>query len=138
MARYVATIATPRPIDDVFAYLSDFSTAGEKLDDGPVEVGTSFRITAKFAGSETELIYKTTALDAPKRVVFEGENDAARSVDEITFEEVDGRTRVTYDANLTFKGALRLADPIIKLIFDRVGDKAADGMAEELGGERVG
>jgi hypothetical protein len=53
MARYTATVETPRTRRDVAAYLSDFSTTQEwdpgvveaqRLDDGPVGVGSRFRI----------------------------------------------------------------------------------------------
>ena len=59
MARYTATVETPRERRDVFAYLSDFSTTqewdpgvaeAERLDDGPVAVGTRFRVVAEFMG----------------------------------------------------------------------------------------
>ena len=55
MARYKATVETPRDPGEVFAYLSDFSTAeewdpgtvrSERLDDAPLGEGTEFRLVA--------------------------------------------------------------------------------------------
>ena len=42
-------------------------------------------------------------------------------------------TRVTYDADLALKGPLRIADPLLGLAFDRVGDRALEGLRERLG-----
>jgi hypothetical protein len=42
-------------------------------------------------------------------------------------------TRVTYDADLSLKGPLRLADPLLALAFRRVGDRARDGLRARLG-----
>ena len=57
MTRYKATVDTPRPPDEVFAYLSDFSTTAEwdpgvleaeRLGDAPVAEGSEFRLVADF------------------------------------------------------------------------------------------
>ena len=55
MARYRATIDTPREREDVFAYIGDFSTTqewdpgvveAERLNDAAVGEGTEFRLSA--------------------------------------------------------------------------------------------
>lgn len=143
MARYTASVQTPEPIEKTFAYLSDFSssqewdpgtTHAERLDDGPIREGSRFGLRARFLGRESDLVYEITSLQAPHRVVLRGENSAVVSLDEITFEPVaGGGTRVTYDAKLTFKGPLALADPFLSLVFRRVGDRALAGMGAALG-----
>ena len=44
----------------------------------------------------------------------------------------NGGTRVTCDADLRFKGKLKMVDPVFKLVFKRLGDKAKAGMVERL------
>ena len=122
MAHYNASVETPRPLDEVFAYLSDFSTT-EEWDPGVVEakrvngaaVGheTEFRLVAEFLGRKNELAYRIVEYDPPHAVTFLGENATVVSRDRITFESTAAGTRVTYDADLVLKGPLRIADPLL-------------------------
>ena len=141
MARYVASLHSPRSVDDVFAYLSDFSTTQEwdpgvvearRLGDGPVGVGSKFVIVARFLGRETELTYEIVDFVPPVRVTLRGENATVVSLDTITCEPDRDGTRVTYDADLKLKGPLKLADPVLGLAFKRVGDRALEGLRAKL------
>jgi carbon monoxide dehydrogenase subunit G len=141
MARYRATIDTPREREDVFAYISDFSTT-EEWDPGVVEAercseaavgaGTEFRLLATFLGRKTALTYRIVEYDPPHAVTFRGENATVISNDRITFEALGEGTRITYDAELLLKGPLRLADPLLSLAFNRVGDRALAGLKHKL------
>jgi carbon monoxide dehydrogenase subunit G len=142
MAHYKATVETARAPEDVFAYLSDFSTAAEwdpgtieceRLGDGPIGIGTEFRLLASFLGRKSTLTYTIIAYDPPRQVTFRGENATVVSLDRIDFEPLDSGTRVVYDAELTLKGPAKLADPLLGLAFKRVGDQALDGMRATLG-----
>ena len=147
MARYVTTIESPRPQADVFGYLSDFSTTqewdpgvaeAERLDEGPIVVGSRVRVVANFMGRKTPLVYEVTAIDPPNSITLRGENATVVSLDTMTFTETPtGGTRVTYDAALTLKGPLRLFDPLLGLAFGRIGDRAAAGLRDVLGADRV-
>jgi carbon monoxide dehydrogenase subunit G len=145
MARYKATVETPRPPDEVFAYLSDFSTTeewdpgiveAERLGDAPAKEGSEFRLVADFLHRKTTLIYRIVEYDPPNTVTFRGENSSVVSLDRIIFEPSDGGTRITYDADLALKGPFRLADPLLALAFKRVGDRALAGMRKTLGTEQ--
>jgi carbon monoxide dehydrogenase subunit G len=142
MAHYTASIETPRPLAETFAYLSDFSTTeqwdpgvveAERLGDAPVGPGTEFRLVAEFLGRRTALTYRIVEFEPRNAVTLRGENATVVSLDRITFEPSDGGTRVTYDADLALKGPLRIADPLLGLAFDRVGDRALEGLGEVLG-----
>lgn len=143
MARYVTTIDSPRPQEDVFAYLSDFSTTqewdpgvaeAERLDEGEIVVGGRVRIVADFMGRKTSLVYEVTAIDPPHSITLRGENATVVSLDKMTFEATPaGGTRIVYDADLTLKGPMRLGDPLLKLVFNRIGDKAAAGLRGAVG-----
>ncbi|MCD6726131.1 MAG: SRPBCC family protein, partial [Solirubrobacteraceae bacterium] len=142
MARYTASIETPRPPSETFAYLSDFSTTrewdpgvieAERLGDAPVGEGTEFRLVAYFLGRKAELTYRIVEFEPGEAVTLRGENATVVSLDRITFEPSDGGTRITYDADLALKGPLRIADPLLGLAFNRVGDRALKGLRETLG-----
>jgi hypothetical protein len=143
MARYATTIDSPRPQAEVFAYLSDFSTTqewdpgvveAERLDAGAIVVGSRVRVVADFMGRQTPLVYEVTAVDPPSAITLRGENATVVSLDTMTFTPTPaGGTRIVYDADLTLKGPLRLADPLLKLVFNRIGDKAAAGLRGAVG-----
>jgi len=143
MARYKASVQTPRAQQDVFSYLSDFSTSqqwdpgvveAETLGDGTIGEGTEFRLVAEFLGRRNTLVYRIVGFDPPRSVTFRGENASVVSLDTITFEAQGSGTRVTYDADLSMKGPLRLADPLLALAFKRVGDRALAGLRSNLAG----
>lgn len=147
MARYTATVDTPRPPDEVFEYLSDFSTTAEwdpgvveaqRIGDEPITQGSEFRLVADFLHRKTTLTYRIIEYDPPNEVTFRGENASAVSLDRITLEASKGGTRITYDAQLTLKGAFKLADPLLGLAFRQVGDRALAGMRRTLGAGQQG
>src|SRR5690242_21737212 len=95
MARYRATVDAPCERDDVFAYISDFSTTrewdpgvveAERLNEAAVGEGTEFRLVAKFLGRKTSLIYRIVEYDPPRALTFRGENATVTSNDRITFQ----------------------------------------------------
>ena len=141
MAHYRATIDIQQPREDVFGYLSDFSTT-EQWDPGVVEAkrvngaavgqGAEFRLVAEFLGRKTPLTYRIVEYDPPHAVAFLGENSTVISRDRITFETTAEGTRVTYDADLALKGPLRIADPLLGVAFTRVGDRALAGLRRTL------
>lgn len=145
MARYLATVDSPRPIEDVFAFLADFShtaswdpgvAEARRLDDGPIGVGSRFEVITVFMGRRSTLVYEITAYDPPHAVTLRGENTTVVSVDTITFATAKEGTRVTYDADLVLKGPLRVADPLLRLIFGRIGDAAVAGLRVALEARR--
>lgn len=145
MARYKASVDTPRSPEEAFAYLSDFTNAtewdpgtvqSERLGEGPLGEGAEFRLVAAFLGRKTTLTYRITEYQAPRAVTFRGENSTVVSLDRITFEPSDGGTRITYSADLTLKGALKFADPLLALAFKRVGDQALAGLRETIGSQQ--
>jgi len=151
MAQYQATIVAPVPISDAFDYLARFSSTAE-WDPGvhdaemvtpePVGMGSAFRVVTSFAGRKLPLRYEITEFERPYKVTVRAENGSTISEDTITFtttdrREVDGvevgsQTEVRYDADLRLKGAFRVLDPVIGLLFNRIGDRAAGGLRAAL------
>jgi carbon monoxide dehydrogenase subunit G len=142
MAHARETVRSPRSQAEVFAYLSDFTTTAEwdpgvkeaeQLTDGPVGDGTRIRVVASFMGRAVELVYEVTEFEPPRRIVLRGENSTTLSIDEIVVDPEGKGCRVSYDANLTLKGSLRLADPLLALVFRRIANRAIDGLRKAVG-----
>ncbi len=144
MARYLGRVITPRSPEQAFEYLADFTKITEwdetakssVLLEGPPagEDGARFAVSVGFAGRTNELEYETIASEPPKRLLLRAESSTILSEDEVTFTPLDGGTEVLYDAKLTLKGVAKLFDPVLSLMFKRLGDNAASGLARELGG----
>ena len=141
MARYRASIETQWTPEEAFAYRSDVSTSAEwdpgvveaeRVGGGEVGEGAEFRLVAKFLGRTTPLTYRVVEYAPPAAVTFVGENASVVSHDRITFEATAAGTRVTYEAELRLKGLLRVADPLLALAFNGVGDRALAGLSEVL------
>jgi carbon monoxide dehydrogenase subunit G len=142
MAHYNASVDTPRPPDEMFAYLSDFSSTqewdpgvieAERLGDAPVQQGTEFRLLASFLHRKIPLTYRIVEYDPPNAVTFRGESSTVISLDRITFEPSERGTRITYDADLALKGPFKLADPLLGVAFKRVGARALAGLRKTVG-----
>ena len=146
MARYTATLETPRARRDVAAYLTDFSTTqewdpgvveAERLDHGPLDVGSRFRVVARFLGRRAELTYVIIRHHPDELVTLRGENATVVSLDTMRFSDTpSGGTRISYEADLTLKGPLRALDPLLRLAFNGVGDRAAAGLRAALAAGR--
>ncbi len=141
MAHYVARIPVSISRSAAFAYLSRFDRAaewdpgveaGEMLTGEPVRTGSRFALVARFLGRRIPLDYEIVEYDRDRRIVLRAENRSVRSVDTITFEDDDHGSVVIYEARLDAKGIGRLADPLVRIVFNRIGDRAAAGLRQHL------
>lgn len=142
MAHFETTFISPRPIDEVFAYLADFTNTIEWdentvsarcLTGDPVALGAQFEVVTKFGGRELTLVYETITLEEPHRIALRTDNGPTQIVDTMQFTEVEGGTRVHYRAQISPKGLAKLLDPVLHLIFQPVGSRAAKGLKRALG-----
>lgn len=146
MARYVVSVRTARSPEDAFAYMANIENFAE-WDPGVLNstiavgtepaVGTSFDVEVKSVGGAMTLRYELVEFEAPHRYLARAESDKLTSVDEVTVVEDAGGAIVTYDAELTLNGAFGLADPVLQVTFNKIGDKAAVGLVAALDGVRV-
>jgi carbon monoxide dehydrogenase subunit G len=139
--RTVETSASPAA---VFAYLSDFTNT-EEWDPGTISttrvegdggVGTVYENVSEFNGKRSELRYTVLEHRPPSKVVLRGENRTLTALDTMQIEPQGTGTRVTYTADFTFKGVLRLVQPVLGVAlassFKKLGDEAEQGMRTAL------
>ena len=124
----------------VLAYLADFGNAEEwdpgtesctRQDPGPVQIGSTWHNVSKIVGREVELTYTLKDLTDAK-VLFEGVNDSATSTDTIDVVPDGTGSTITYTADIEMHGAAKLATPIIKLVFEKLGNETEDQMSDVL------
>jgi len=142
MARYVMRVRTDLPPAEAFAYMSDLrnfaewdpgvGSAEQVKGDGP-GLSTAYDLDA----SGSMLRYVVEEYEPPAKVVATASNRFITSVDLITVEPDGAGSIVTYDADLTLNGLLKLGDPLLGVAFKRIGDKAAAGLVEKLQGVRL-
>jgi hypothetical protein len=142
MVEVTRTFTVRQPAHAVLAYLQDFAHTEEwdpgtvsciRLDAGPILPGARWKNVSKFFGRETELSYQLTSL-ADDRLVFTGKNNTVTSVDDIKAvagDTVDS-TVITYHATLTLHGAAKLAAPVVKVAFEKLGNETAASLTKVL------
>ncbi len=144
MAHYLVRVRSPKSPVEAFDYMANLANFAE-WDPGVTRVeqsegegagpGAVFDVTVK--GLRAPLRYRTTQFEPPTTVVARAESRSLTSLDTITVESDAAGSIVTYDAELTLNGLLGLADPILRLMFGRIGDRAAAGLIRVLDGERL-
>ncbi|MFD5831460.1 SRPBCC family protein [Lentzea sp. NPDC060358] len=132
--------------EGVAEYLRDFSrteqwdpgtVSCDRLDEGPVEVGSRWRNVSTFLGRKTELVYELTR-DDPGGLRFVGRNGTATATDDITITagSAPGTTRIAYHAHLEFTGLAKLGAPVAKLALEKLGDDTEKSLIRVLGSVR--
>ena len=124
----------------VIDYLRDFAHAEEwdpgterctRTDSGPIEPGATWHNVSKIAGVSTELDYTLTELTSDK-IVLVGKNDTATSTDTITVRPAGTGSAITYRADIEMHGAAKLATPVVKLVFEKIGSETEEQMTQVL------
>jgi carbon monoxide dehydrogenase subunit G len=143
MARVLVTLDVPGRAEDVFDYLADFTNTAawdpgvaraERLDAGPLGVGSRFRVdVALAAGATSTFTYRVAALERPFRFRLEGDNGLVGSDDDVTVTPAGDGVRVTYDARLSLPWWLGPADPLVSLGFSWSAKASVAGMRRALG-----
>lgn len=145
MATFHASLFVPRPPADVFSFVSDFRHAPRwdprtysavMVTDEPIRLGSRFELQgglltkgvhadlpAALRGNDT-LPYEIVEFDPPRVVAFRGETSTTRYHDRIQLSAEGSGTRLVYDAELTLKGVLELAEPVFQLMFEKIGADA--------------
>jgi hypothetical protein len=141
MANYMTTINTPWSASDAFAYMADVRNFAEwdpgvrraelVRGDGP-GLGAAYDLDVRAGPRTMTLRYEVVEWDPPRRLVLRAETPMLRSIDEIRVVTAGTGANVVYDADLTLRGAARVANPLLGIAFRRIGDRAARGLRAAL------
>jgi hypothetical protein len=134
-------ITVPGTSDQVMAYVADFSNteewdpgivAASRTSDGPVIVGSTFHLVARFGGRDLDTRYRVTEHEPGERILLVGGTSNFTSTDVITATDVADGVRVVYRATFGLSGIMRFAEPFLKGSFNRLADDAVAGLKRVL------
>jgi carbon monoxide dehydrogenase subunit G len=139
MARYVTKVRTQRSQEAAFEYMADLRNFAD-WDPGVKRVvqvvgdgagaGSEYDVTV----TGTTMRYRTEEFHPNTQLVARSKTRLLSATDTITVRGDGGASVVTYDAELTLNGVLRVGDPLLGLLFKRIGDRAAAGLRRALDG----
>ncbi|MBA3459602.1 MAG: SRPBCC family protein [Deltaproteobacteria bacterium] len=152
MAKYLTTLLVKRPIEETFAFVSNFHNAAtwdprtysaEKYTPGPVGLGTIFILRGGMLPKGTlpsftdrfvaqPLPYEIKVFTPPRRFVLVGQTPQFDYRDDLDFTAEGDHTRLQYAATLSFRGIFRLGEPVLRLLFQRIGDDATRHLARAV------
>jgi uncharacterized membrane protein len=127
MLKIESTTVINRPIEDVFAVLSNlennpkWSTAFlevKKTSQGPISVGTTWRAVQKAFGRQLESEVEVTEYEPNRMWTQKGKSPFPVQV-QATFESVDGGTRVNLRLEGEPGGFFKLAEPLVATMAKR-------------------
>lgn len=141
MAKYTVSVESSKSVEEAFAYMADLRnfanwdpgvlTVTQVAGDG-AGLGSSFDVAVKSVGGGTVLRYETVEYDEPGNLLVEARNSKFTSIDRITVVAKDEGSIVTYAAELLLNGCLSPLNPLLGLVFNRIGDRAAAGLRRVL------
>lgn len=128
MAKADVGTTIKRPVEDVFAVLSDpenspkwssSSIESTKTSDGPIGVGTTSRNVSKFLGRRIEIETEITEFEPNRKFASHSVSGPFPLQATVTFERVEGGTRVNASIEAEPGGFFKLAEPLIVSIAKR-------------------
>ena len=134
------TIVVDKPINIVFGYLADFTTTTE-WDPGTVRterqsgrggIGTAYLNRSRFLGRTVQLTYIVEEFVDEQLFRLRAIHNTLTAVDTMTFRTNAGGTEVSYTAQFSFTGPIRLFTPMLKPAFERLATRAEFGMRAAL------
>jgi hypothetical protein len=129
MAGMESTVTIVRPVEEVFGFFLALDENAPKTDpsagsvvkspEGPTGPGTTFRFRQQTLGKIRETTTRFTGIEPNRRIEFDAEIGPMRPKCDLTFEQTDGGTRVTFRGDSNPVGPLKPLSPL----FNRKGQQ---------------
>ncbi len=91
----------------------------EQLSEGPLGVGSQFRVVGRFLGRRIEVVTECTAYEPNARYAFKTISGPIKVRTAFTFDSIEGGTKVTESIDAEFGGFFGLADPLVARMLGR-------------------
>jgi uncharacterized protein YndB with AHSA1/START domain len=121
MARIEASVVIDRPIEEVFAFVTDFEklpqwmselVEAKQTSEGPAGVGTTLSAVANPLGRRIENTLEVIEYEPNRKFAIKSTSGPVASEDRYTFESVAGGAKVTRVAEAEMGGFFKLAEPL--------------------------
>jgi uncharacterized protein YndB with AHSA1/START domain len=141
-----SSILIARPIEDVFAVLTDVTKTGrwfpadveEKWTSPPPHrIGSTRRATVRVLGMRLSNDAVVTAYQPPHRAAMRGLSRSAPFEVELAFAPVGGGTRVEVDASLAATGPMKLLAPAFSRWYGRAWQRGLARLKELMESGRL-
>jgi uncharacterized protein YndB with AHSA1/START domain len=128
MAHIAGEVTIDAPVEEVFDFVADERNEprynpriahAEKISDGPVGTGARFVAAPKGMGSRGEMAMEVVEYDRPHRLHNVIRSSYMQVDGTLTFAEVDGGTRLSWDWDMDLVGPMRVLSPVLALIGPR-------------------
>lgn len=135
--RVEATVFLSRPLEEVFAYLTNLENdaswrrewiEAKKVSDGPIGIGSRFRLVGSALGRRFNVDYETIAYEQGRMASWKGLNGPMPLTFHRTFDAADGGTRV----NVVYEGTLPMLLRPLGPLAVRAGRRAWEGDIPKL------
>jgi len=122
MAKLEQSVVINRPIEEVFAFVSDFEKSpqwmselveAKQTSEGPVGVGTTYTAVANPLGRRAESTQEVVEYELNRKFAYKSTSGPVASKDNYTFESVAGGTKVTRAIEAEMGGFFKLAEPLV-------------------------
>ncbi len=128
MVKIEVSVVINRPVEDVFAFVSNpkndsqwqSNTTETKItSQGPIGVGTTYRDVTQFLGRRIESIYEFTEYEANRKLSLKSTSGPIPLEATITCEPVEDGTKVNFSARAEPGGFFKLAEPLVARMAQR-------------------
>ncbi|MCB1687455.1 MAG: SDR family NAD(P)-dependent oxidoreductase [Halioglobus sp.] len=135
------TVEVARPVEEVFAYISDFTTTEEwdatatsarKLSPGAIAVGTQFEVVCALPVGSVTLLYTMEKLQDNALIVLNGRCAFFEVRDTITLSRTATGTRIDYRAEFQFKPLVSSVAARSSKGLQSMGRESVAGLAQAL------
>jgi len=125
MARISGEVTIDAPVEEVFDLVADERNEprynrrivrAEKVSGGPVGEGARFVAEPKSTGAKGAMTLEVLAYDRPHRLHNMVRSPYLQVDGTLTFEEVDGGTRLRWDWQMGLVGPMRVLSPLLVAI----------------------
>jgi carbon monoxide dehydrogenase subunit G len=134
------SITVDQPPTKVWAYMSDFTntedwdppTIRTERTSGDGGVGTTYHNVSKILGREKEIEYTVLEYVDLARLQLSGDAGSVTMLDTITLEPTGAGTTLTYHLDVSTRGTVRLAEPLVPAALKILADRVAASLEDKL------
>jgi uncharacterized membrane protein len=129
MARMEVSIVIDRPLEEVFAFTTNFENQpkwqsrlleAKQISEGPIGVGTRWRLNAKMLGRRIEFEQECTEYEPNKTYAGKSKSGPFPIEGRQTYERVDAGTLMNVTGEVRPGGFFKLAEPLVMSMLKRL------------------